>query len=87
MEQTFEGAIAVITGAASGIGYSVAHHFAERGARIVGVDLSDRVDELMAALPGGPHHGITKDLTIPAAASHVIAEAVQVVGTPTILVN
>ncbi len=87
MEQSFKGAIAVVTGAASGIGYSVAHHLAERGARIVGVDLSTRVGDLMSELPGGPHHGIAKDLTPPSAASDVIEEAVAVVGTPTILVN
>jgi NAD(P)-dependent dehydrogenase (short-subunit alcohol dehydrogenase family) len=44
MEQTFAGKIAVVTGAASGIGYTVAHHLAERGARIVGIDLNERVD-------------------------------------------
>jgi NAD(P)-dependent dehydrogenase (short-subunit alcohol dehydrogenase family) len=87
MEKTFDGAVVVITGAASGIGYSVASHFADRGARIVGVDLSDKVVELMAGLPGGPHHGIVKNLTIPTDAAEAIAEAVSVVGTPTVLVN
>lgn len=87
MEQKFAGKVAVITGAASGIGYTVAHHFAARGARIVGVDLSDSVGSLMAELPGTGHHGIARDLTDPEAASAVIAEAVRVAGTPHILVN
>ncbi|MDQ4504026.1 GolD/DthD family dehydrogenase [Sinomonas sp. ASV322] len=87
MEQSFAGKTAVVTGAASGIGYTVAHHLAERGARIVGVDLGERVVELMAGLPGLGHHGIVRDLTDPAAAGDVFAEIVERVGTPHILVN
>lgn len=87
MERTFDGRIAVITGAASGIGATVAEHFAQRGARIVGVDLNDAVSSVLAELPGEGHHGIVADLTDPAAATRVIDEAVEVVGTPHILVN
>ncbi len=79
--------IAIITGAASGIGYSTARYFAARGARVVGVDLSERVVELMSELPGGAHLGIARDLTDPTAADRVIAQAVAFAGTPTILVN
>jgi 2-deoxy-D-gluconate 3-dehydrogenase len=79
--------VAVITGAASGIGYEVATYFATRGARVVGVDLSDAVVELMPALPGDGHLGIARDLTDPAAAQQVISEAIRFAGTPTILVN
>ncbi|MGN6197484.1 GolD/DthD family dehydrogenase [Humibacter sp.] len=87
MNQKHSGDIAVITGAASGIGYSVAHHFATRGARVIGVDLSDRVVELMPALPGDSHLGIARDLTDPDAAAEIISQTVGSVGTPTILVN
>lgn len=87
MERTFEGRIAVITGAASGIGATVAEHLAERGARIVGVDLNESVSSVLAELPGEGHHGIVADLTDPTAATRVIDEAVEVVGTPHILVN
>ncbi|HVX07964.1 GolD/DthD family dehydrogenase [Humibacter sp.] len=79
--------VAVITGAASGIGYEVATYFATRGASVVGVDLSDAVVELMSALPGDGHLGIARDLTDPAAAQQVISEAIAFAGTPTILVN
>jgi len=79
--------VVVVTGAASGIGYSVAHHFASRGACVVGVDLSDRVIELMPALPGDSHLGIARDLTDPTAASEVIAQIIESIGTPTVLVN
>ncbi|WP_105566006.1 GolD/DthD family dehydrogenase [Microbacterium halophytorum] len=87
MHQTFDGKIAVVTGAASGIGHTVAHYLAERGARIVGVDLNEAVGELMTELPGRGHHGIVKDLTVPAAAGEAITETVSRVGVPQILVN
>jgi 2-deoxy-D-gluconate 3-dehydrogenase len=87
MESHFDGRIAVITGAASGIGYTVAQHLAERGARIVGVDVNDSVRELPAQLAGTGHLGIVKDLTAPDAATETIAETVARVGTPHILVN
>ena len=87
MTQEFAGRVAVITGAASGIGNSVAHYFAERGARVVGVDLSAEVGIAMAELVGKGHHGIAKDLTTANAAQDVIDEVVTVAGTVDILVN
>ncbi|QYM63362.1 GolD/DthD family dehydrogenase [Microbacterium sp. Se5.02b] len=87
MESTFAGRIAVVTGAASGIGYTVAHHLAERGARIVGVDIDQRIAVLVDALPGAEHLGIVTDLTDPAAATAAIAQTVETVGVPHILVN
>jgi 2-deoxy-D-gluconate 3-dehydrogenase len=87
MEQQFDGKIAIVTGAASGIGYTVAHHLASRGAQVIGVDLSDRVGALMAEFPGKGHHGITRNLTDPEAASEIVEETIRVAGTPHILVN
>lgn len=87
MEQEFTGKIVIVTGAASGIGYTTAFHFASRGARIVGVDLGERVLELIPELPGGGHHGIVKNLTAPGAADEVVAEAISAVGIPHVLVN
>lgn len=87
MKEAFAGKTAVVTGAASGIGHTVARHFAERGARVIGVDLAEQVIELIADLPGSGHHGIIKDLTDPAAANQVFEEVVREAGTPHILVN
>lgn len=87
MEQEFFGKVAVITGAASGIGYTTAHHLASRGARIVGVDLGERVTEMMEGLPGGDHVGIQQDLTVDGAADVVASAALAAMGRIDILVN
>jgi NAD(P)-dependent dehydrogenase (short-subunit alcohol dehydrogenase family) len=88
MDTAFTGQVAVVTGAASGIGLTVATHFANLGARVIGIDRSaDVVVDVIASLPGDGHHAIAKDLTAPDAASEVIDEVVRVAGAPQILVN
>lgn len=87
MADEFSGRVVLITGAASGIGATTAGHFAERGARVVGVDLASGVIDAMAELPGGSHHGIVADLTEPDRAAAAVDEAVAVAGGVSILVN
>ena len=53
-----------ITGAAGGIGSHLARDFAERGAKIVALDLNEvKVNELLGLLPGNGHTAIGGDLT------------------------
>jgi len=85
--QSFDGRVVLVTGAASGIGYTVARYFADRGARVVGVDLDARVLDLMAELPGAGHHGIASDLTVEGAPRAVVDETVRLAGGVDILVN
>lgn len=87
MDMTFTDRIAIVTGAASGIGAAISQHLAERGARIAGVDLSPAIDEAMESLPGSGHRGIRADLTDPDEAGRVVDDVVRHLGTPHILVN
>lgn len=86
-KKQFEGKVAIVTGAASGIGLSVARYFAERGATIAGIDLSEKVRDAMAELPGEGHLAVVKNLVVEDAAATAVDEVVQAVGTPHILVN
>lgn len=57
------GGSVVVTGAAGGIGRSVAHAFAETGAIVVAVDIpGSPVVDFAASLPGGPHLGLELNL-------------------------
>ncbi len=68
--------VAVVTGAASGIGLATARRFAAEGARVVAVDLStDAIKELAEELDGD---AITCDVTDEAAVSALFDEVVSV---------
>lgn len=95
-EQTFDDRVVVITGAASGIGNAVAHHFAERGATVVAVDRSPSTQDAVDALPvpgtgsatrPGRHLAIVADLLAPGAAASIVATVHDRFGRLDILVN
>lgn len=83
----FNGRLAIVTGAASGIGGAVAHWFAERGAVVAGVDRDPALPDAVAALPGGGHLAVVADLLEPDAAERAVAEVERRAGDPHILVN
>lgn len=86
-EQTFDGRVAVITGAASGIGLAVAQYLAARGATIAAVDRSPATQEAIDTLSGTGHIAIVTDLLAPGAATAVAATVRERLGRLDILVN
>jgi NAD(P)-dependent dehydrogenase (short-subunit alcohol dehydrogenase family) len=70
-----EGRVAVVTGAASGIGLATAHRFAVEGARLVLVDVNR--DGLDAAAVGIDARVVSGDVADPATSDAVIAGALD----------
>jgi dihydroxycyclohexadiene carboxylate dehydrogenase len=88
MNQRFENKVAVVTGAAQGIGRRVVERMLEEGGRVAAVDRSELVHELRD-LPGVADRvlTLTADLERNADAERVMAEAVERFGRLDIVVN
>jgi NAD(P)-dependent dehydrogenase (short-subunit alcohol dehydrogenase family) len=82
--------VAVVTGAASGIGWATAGQLAEGGARIVAVDRNgERLEELVRSLPvtSGTHIALPRDIRSGEAARGLIPEILKKTERLDILVN
>ena len=84
MSGRLEGKVAVVTGAAQGIGNAIAQGLAGEGARIVVADLQ-RADEAAADFPDGV--GVEADVSDEEAVERLAREAVDRCGGIDILVN
>lgn len=88
--RSVSGRVAVITGAASGMGRATAHLFADEGAKVA---VLDRTEEGVAAVvreitdAGGTAAGWANDLTDADGVRTVIADVVDRLGPPDALVN
>ena len=76
------GHVALVTGAAGGIGSAVARAFARAGAKVYAVDRdADAVARLVDSLGGaGPHHGTAVDLADVAGHEALVADAQERLG-------
>ncbi len=89
MSDNLEGKVALITGAAGGIGSVFARHLAEHGASVVLGDLSEAVSDVADGLTSGGFavHGQILDVTDPESARGWVSAAVERFGGVDILIN
>jgi NAD(P)-dependent dehydrogenase (short-subunit alcohol dehydrogenase family) len=90
MGTLLSGHIAVVTGAASGIGRAIARGYADEGARVVAADVNAQGAAQTAAMideAGGNARAMTLDVTDRANCAAVAAEVARDIGPISILVN
>lgn len=79
--------VAIVTGAASGLGKAIATRYAKEGARVVIADLDKRQADAVAAETGAGAIGIAMDVTSEEAVNRGVADTVAAFGGVDILVS
>lgn len=87
MTEEFVGKVAIVTGAARGIGAAIARRLSAGGAIVVAADLDDTELRAATAQLGGPSTPVAVDLTAVAAPDTVVDTAIQTHGRLDIVVN
>lgn len=82
-----QGSVAVITGAARGIGRAIAERFSEEGARVALLDLDSAAAEILAASLGGAAIGLGVDVGDEASVEVAVGRTVEAFGEIDVLVN
>jgi 3-oxoacyl-[acyl-carrier protein] reductase len=88
--RSIAGRVAIVTGAASGMGRATAHLFADEGAKVAVIDLGeDRVEAVVHEITeaGGTARGWVLDVSDRDAVEGVVAEVREALGPIDILVN
>lgn len=88
--QRMQGKVAIITGAAQGIGRALANRYAAEGAHVVVNDVNaDKIDAAVAAIrqAGGSALGIVADVSDKTAVDRLFAQTVADLGRVDVLVN
>ncbi len=87
--QRFQGKVALVTGAAQGIGRGVALRIAAEGGQVLAVDRSNLVDEVVAQIreAGGTAAAAQADLETYAGAQHAVAQCLAHSGRVDVLIN
>lgn len=84
MEHQLAGKVAVVTGAASGIGHAITLAFLREGAKVVGADIAFAPPDLASA---DGFHAVVADLTDEGAPRSLLAECERRFGPVDILIN
>jgi NAD(P)-dependent dehydrogenase (short-subunit alcohol dehydrogenase family) len=74
------GKVALITGAAGGMGSACAQRLAAAGATVVGTDVTDEAGQAVFDALGAPHRYVHLDVTDPEAWARVVADVVAELG-------
>ncbi|GEN23513.1 D-threitol dehydrogenase [Halomonas cupida] len=84
---SLDGKVALVTGAAAGIGKCIAEAYLSQGARVVLVDRNPEVTDIAASLGGKNAAGIVADLTRSDSLNDAVEQALEAFGGIDILVN
>lgn len=84
---SFEGKIALVTGASRGIGRAIAELLVERGAVVIGTATSEKGAEAISAYLGGKGKGLELNVVDPESIGKVLATIRAEFGEVDILVN
>lgn len=84
---SLDGKVALVTGAAAGIGKCIAEAYLSQGSRVVLVDRNPEVTDIAASLGGKNATGIVADLTRSDSLNDAVEQALEAFGGIDILVN